>query len=381
MPDRLRTLLVLALAVIFGMAGMAARQAPAAPPQLRTSVIFGRVIDDATGRPVRDAVVTLGGLQSPTPPPGVLGPTGALPIALTDAAGQYVFRDLPAGRFTLQVTAAGYLGGGYGQRRQDGSTRQLVLRDNEVANDADIRLWKSAAISGMVFDESGPAVQITVVALRRVMAHGRMQLTVASSARSDDRGMYRIYGLLPGSYVVSMPTTITSIPAGVAEQSFGMDPNDPNMRRFAMEVGMAGTSGAVGGVNVGDQQVYTNYERPLAPSVGDNDRFLVYPTTFAPAAASPSAAGLITVASGDERTGVDLRITMTSTHRITGTVSGPDGPAANVAISLSPAFTDELASDAGFTTSNTSSDSWACRPASTRSARPARRFQPEAVRW
>src|SRR5262249_44774128 len=60
-------------------------------------IIVGRAVDAAGSRPVAGAVVTL------TLP-------GSAPLrVMTDAQGQFAFRDLPAGRFTVTASRAGYV--------------------------------------------------------------------------------------------------------------------------------------------------------------------------------------------------------------------------------------------------------------------------------
>ena len=98
-----------------------------------------------------------------------------------------------------------YLDGGYGQRRPNGPFQTIDLADGERIGDAVIRLWKGGAITGRVLDEAGePLVDVAVAAVRR---SGDGRLLTGPTARTDDRGVYRLATLTPGSYLVVVPQT------------------------------------------------------------------------------------------------------------------------------------------------------------------------------
>ena len=75
------------------------------PRQLKTGTgrILGRVVSTDTGGPLRRAQVRL------------TAPEIGVKVALTDAEGRYEFRELPAGRFTLNASKSGYVSVQYGQ--------------------------------------------------------------------------------------------------------------------------------------------------------------------------------------------------------------------------------------------------------------------------
>jgi hypothetical protein len=82
----------------------------------------------------------------------------------------------------------------------------------------------------------------------------------------------------------------------------------------------------------------------------------VYPSAFHPAAADPQSATVISLGSGDERVGVDVRTSLVPSYTIEGLVTGPAGPVPNATVSLMPRYTAQLASDAGFVAVTTSTD-------------------------
>jgi hypothetical protein len=84
-------------------------------------------------------------------------------------------------------------------------------------------VWKYAVIGGTVVDEAGePVVGVGVRALPRNVVGGRerfgnLDVTPAPTAVTDDRGMFRLSQLLPGTYVVGIPSTQTTLPIGVLD--------------------------------------------------------------------------------------------------------------------------------------------------------------------
>ena len=65
---------------------------------------------------------------------------------------------------------------------------------------------------------------------------------------------------------------------------------------------------------------------------------------------------MITIASGEERAGVDLQMHLVATSRVSGTLLGPDGPAFNMGLRLVPADARDLASENGYETATTVTD-------------------------
>ena len=79
--------------------------------------ISGVVIESATGKPLPRVSLELRPYQPP-PPPGVAQPPGPPPSApveearypgITNNDGQFVFRNIPPGRYTLMASRNGYV--------------------------------------------------------------------------------------------------------------------------------------------------------------------------------------------------------------------------------------------------------------------------------
>jgi hypothetical protein len=370
MPRRL-ALLVVSAAITAAWAVTAPAQVvfvsggvSGAPPPAESagdSVILGRVVDGTSRRPVAGALVSLGGFPPPsTLPSGVtftlgLGQPGQ-PMALSDADGRFVFRDLGEGRYSLLVQAAGYLPGAHGSRRPEGSPGTIMLGRGDTQTDVEVSVWKAASISGAVLDELGePVVEVPVRLLRRSMVRGRPGFTAMGGAQTDDRGFYRVASLAPGDYVVFVPSTLTTMPASAAEAYLSsIDTGNPGGRQGAPGVANAN---AAGGLAVGNQRVAADYGRALTPAPAPGERFAVYPSAFHPGTAEPQGATVISLGSGEDRVGIDIRTSLVSSYTIAGIVTGPAGPVANATVRLTPGYTAQLSSDAGLVSVTTSTDS------------------------
>jgi hypothetical protein len=156
-----------------------------------TAIIGGRVVAADTGRPLRRARVVIGGRGRPR-------------ATSTDEQGRYRVTALPAGSYTISATKSGYVDGAFGQRRATGSGAQLELTDGQQAVNIDIRLSRGGVVTGRVLDEEGePLARAVVSVLRQQYVRGQKQLTPAGADQSDDRGVYRVFGLPPGDYFIS----------------------------------------------------------------------------------------------------------------------------------------------------------------------------------
>ncbi len=158
-----------------------------------TAVLRGRITDAASGLPIRRATIELAGRSTRGEPRG----------ATTDDQGRFEFTDLPAGEYLVMVRKPGYASRGYGQRRWNESPRPLTLRAGERFDKCDVALERGGVITGRVFDEIGePVLEATVRVLRHNWFRGRKRLVPAGAGTTNDLGVFRVFGLQPGEYVV-----------------------------------------------------------------------------------------------------------------------------------------------------------------------------------
>ena len=164
--------------------------------------IKGRVTDEG-GQPIEEATVFL-------MPAGVTGAQGMFEVmkirpTSTDDEGKFDLDSVSSGAYSLMAYAPGYVT--VAGMSLDGGV-QRYYRPGEFVL---IRLVKGGVITGTVTNEVGePMVAASVKAIRVRDVEGRPArvrlanpLQLFEEWKTDDRGHYRIYGLEPGSYVVS----------------------------------------------------------------------------------------------------------------------------------------------------------------------------------
>ncbi|HXT70137.1 MAG TPA: carboxypeptidase-like regulatory domain-containing protein [Vicinamibacterales bacterium] len=155
--------------------------------------ISGRVVDDGS-RGIGEATVWLVGQTS-------------IQRAVTDARGRFLFNNVASGEYVAVARKRGFYDGAFGKRRANGSPLPFSAGAGQATSDMQIELFRSGVIVGSVFDEANePVVGARVIAIRRFFAGGDWRFFPAGSVTTDDQGMYRVYGLEPGEYIVTTPT-------------------------------------------------------------------------------------------------------------------------------------------------------------------------------
>lgn len=349
---------VIGVGLIVGLAGSGidAGQRGAGPgqtgaaegtPPVSIGIIVGRVVDAASGQPVPDAQVTVAMRAAQAPAAGARpgGPGGGSLRLFTGADGRFVVRDVPAGNVQISVQAPGYLNGNYGQTTPGTAAgRPVVISAENRVVEAVVRLWKHAIVTGIVTDEANePAINITVQALRRTFANGRPRYGFGGSGRTDDRGVYRIAALAPGDYVVAVPQTQMTMPAAVLDAAMSSLMGGELLSASVMGAAAAGMgSGGGVGLRVGDSLISSS--SGASPVISGDGRMAAYVTQFYPSAGTISDATVVVLGSGETRNGIDIRMPLLPTVKISGTVTGPDGPLPNLQVRLLPAA-DALTAD------------------------------------
>jgi hypothetical protein len=129
----------------------------------------------------------------------------------TDAEGRYEVAELPAGRYNIFVMRNGYVSLQFGQRRPFESGRPLEVGEGQTAEKIDFALPRGGVIAGRIVDELGePLAGVRMQAMRHQYSpNGQKQLSPAGgmggpfAITTNDLGEFRLFGLMPGAYVVS----------------------------------------------------------------------------------------------------------------------------------------------------------------------------------
>ncbi len=361
-------LVVVAGAIAVAGQGQTPRPSPQQTPVLKagSAIILGKVVEAGTTTGVSGAIVTLSG-----PALGAAssmfsnGTAGGPRRVMTDAQGQFLFRDLPAGRYVLESTASGYVGGTYGQtplpKRALDLVRALEVTDADKPLTVTMQMSRLGGISGRVTDEAGePMVGAPITLLARFSDWGAPVTQVAARVTTDDRGIYHA-DVLPGDYVVGLLAATTTVPASAVDGfQQAVQKGGPAFNSYMDQVIASGSLLPRGvGVRVGNflvSQFGMQNSWVVPPFQNQNGRVFFYPTTFHPSSVGAASASLVTLASGEEKAGIDLSLRPVPARRVSGKVVGPNGPIAGIALRLISPDADAGAGGAGisFIASDTS---------------------------
>jgi 5-hydroxyisourate hydrolase-like protein (transthyretin family) len=206
-----------------------------------TATISGLVT--LKGEPARGVVVILRNNET------IRWPAKA-PRARADENGRFSFTSVAAGNYFISAVAPGYVS----PEKTDFDGRKLSVADGETVENVDLEIKRGGVITGRIIDSQGRPVIEEHVTLKELDENQGFLLFSPNfdMFRTDDRGVYRIYGLPAGRYLVS--------------------------------VGYA----------------------PSGQSIAKSRTF--YPRVFYPNATSESAAKVIDVSEGSEATDVDITI-------------------------------------------------------------------------
>ena len=169
-----------------------------APGSVRGTVV------GASSEPLRKADVVLRAVGSDSGGRrGVGGGVAQMAAQTTDATGAFAFEQVPPGSYAISVHRNGFVP--YDGFRRGVSQQQGPAAINVAAGQATtgitIRLSPQGVIAGRVIDEDGDPMQFTSVqVLRERWVNGRRQLLPQNADSSDDRGEFRLSGLMPGKY-------------------------------------------------------------------------------------------------------------------------------------------------------------------------------------
>lgn len=207
----------------------------------------------------------------------------------TDEEGRFLITGVRSGRFLLQTFAPAYapLPNEIGR---PGKT--VIIGEDETVDGVEISIARGGVITGRVTDAEGrPMVEEGISLYQLDERNQRRSVSISNffMLRTDDRGVYRLFGLPAGRYIVSA----------------GQNTSGPVVR-----VGFGGN---------------------------------IYVQTYHPDATDPAQAEVIEVAPGREATGVDIKLGRPSkSFTVTGRIVDADTgkPVVNVQCGYSPLAPD-----------------------------------------
>ncbi|HEY7289614.1 MAG TPA: carboxypeptidase regulatory-like domain-containing protein [Vicinamibacterales bacterium] len=264
--------------------------------QAPTARITGRVLASDNGRPVKRARVSINAAE-----------LGGGRGTLTDDAGSFDFTELPAGRYTITASKSGFVSLSYGQRRPLQAGTPLQLADGQQLRNVDFQLPRGSAIAGRVLDEDGePMPGVSVRVMRYQYLQGDRRLVGAGGGQTDDKGQYRVWGLMPGDYYVNA-TARPALPGG------------------PMAFNGRGGGGRGGPAAFGRG----------GSTAGADSETMNYAPTYYPGTASVNDAKAITVGLSQELLDINFGMQLVRTSRVSGRVTNPDGsPVTNGQINM-----------------------------------------------
>lgn len=250
-----------------GQPGMPPRMMAGQNQPKGTAVVRGTVVAADTGAPLRRVLVRASAPEAQD-----------MKVATTDDQGRFEIKELVGGRYGITAQKTGYVTLSYGQRRASERGTVVEIAAGQTVEKIAVALPRGGVITGRIADELGEPLAEAMVQVQRFryMPGGRRLVPMGRGDMTDDQGTFRLYGLEPGEYVVSATLR--------------------NMSGMMMANG-----------------------RP-AP---DSDQG--YAPTYYPGTPSQQDAQRVTVAAGQEVSGVSFALTPTRVARISGRVTGADG--------------------------------------------------------
>jgi uncharacterized protein (DUF2141 family) len=225
--------------------------------------------------------------------PGAMVPAGTSSISGQVVTDEPVTRAVRRAIVTVSAKKAAFLSANYGASRPGRPGTPLSLGSGQQAS-VTIRMVRGAVIAGLVTDQNGrpvPGAQITADKARTPTDTN----PPAGTAITDDRGRYRIYGLLPGEYVVGAKAAVTG-------------------------------SGAIGARSTAELDALlgelTRRQAVTRPSVSAVPPSVAFPMSYFPATPLITEAQPVKVAAGEERDTVDIHVLPIRAANVEGTIGG-----------------------------------------------------------
>ncbi len=158
---------------------------------VHAGVINGVVLEAASGHALARTIVKLQPIVK-------AGAPEAKPILTrAQSSGAFAFPPVASGLYILSASREFYFSSAFGQRRPNGQGTPIeVTAESNLF--AELRMRRMGVLTGRVLDEN----DVGIPGARIVAYRARTPAQPVARGVSDDRGVYRIYGLAAGTYWV-----------------------------------------------------------------------------------------------------------------------------------------------------------------------------------
>ena len=301
---------LIVLAILLSSTLLTAQQARdgRTPTRVGTASISGIVLtDERDAKPLRRARVSITGSEL------ALGYT-----TITADDGSFSFERLPPGRYSVTALKEGFVP--LVARPQTEQVTSAELREGQ-AHRVTLRLLKGAVITGTITGPDGaPAAGASVNVLMRryngLLGEWRTTTVPMTTVTTDDRGVYRLYGLAPGAYLVASNPRLGMPTAGMRVMT------EAEVRRALAETKEQAFQAKPG----------IPPALPPAPRTVEAGQTFIPVPIFFPGTPTQAQAVPVTVAAGEVRTGVDFDLHYVRAATIEGFVTVPEGTRAQVVL-------------------------------------------------
>jgi hypothetical protein len=152
----------------------------------QSASIEGTVVNQATGAPLKNAVVRLGELTQQT-----------------NDQGKFLFTGVADGQWRLSAGKTGFNPGAYGERKYLPQGVPISVKVNEQIKDVVLKLLPQSVIAGRVADADGEPVEgALITVLKAAYGEGSRRWLEVASATTLDNGEYRVPKIPVGHYLV-----------------------------------------------------------------------------------------------------------------------------------------------------------------------------------
>ncbi|HEY6121182.1 MAG TPA: carboxypeptidase-like regulatory domain-containing protein, partial [Pyrinomonadaceae bacterium] len=191
------------------------------------------------GRPAGGIIV---GLRQSEPS----SPAAQMLRSKTDQDGAYKVMDVPPGTYEVSVTVPAYVVSEAAQ----GTT--VVITAGESVRGIDLTLVRGGVITGSVTDADGkPVVEERVMLTKADAPANRRQFYPLSMTGTDDRGIYRMFGVPAGRYKVFVGRSDEGFFGGMDNRTVYKQTYHPDVADFAKATVVEVTDGSeVSDINI-----------------------------------------------------------------------------------------------------------------------------------